>query len=91
MIAIPFFVSPNLSPPFSANFILDGASYLGAVTWNFAAQRWYFTLSNNSGNLVWNGPLLGSTLNNNLALAPGIFTTSTLVYRADLSQFQILP
>jgi len=81
----------NTAPPFTAIFILDSKSYQGNVTWNFAAQRWYLTLTDSNNNLAWNGPLIGSPLNYNIYLAPGIFTTSTLLYREDTGNFEVNP
>lgn len=83
--------SNNTSPPFTAVFILDGKSYQGVVTWNFATQRWYLTLTNNNNVLAWCGPLIGSPLNYNIYLAPGIFSTSTLLYREDTGNFEVNP
>ena len=79
------------SPPFQDNFILDGATYTGTATWNFAAQRAYFTLTDSSGNIVWNGPLIGSPIGYDIPLALGVFQTSVIVYRETNSQFEVTP
>ncbi|MDR6421271.1 hypothetical protein J2801_003559 [Paraburkholderia phenoliruptrix] len=83
--------SPNnsASPPFSTTVTLDGVSYQLIVTWNIAGQRWYASLQDQSGNVIWYGALIGSPLNYDILLAPGIFTTSTLLYRADTGNFEI--
>lgn len=91
MTLLPFSPSNNTSPPFQALFTLDGASVLGTVTWNFYAQRWYLALSDQAGNRLWEGPLIGSPLNSDIPLAPGIFNTSTLIYRADTGNFEVTP
>ncbi|MHB1644605.1 MAG: hypothetical protein ACYCS8_18465 [Acidithiobacillus sp.] len=85
------FITANTSPPFQAIFTLDGGQYSGVATWNLTGQRWYFTLSDLSGNLIWNGPLIGSPLTADIPLAPGIFQTSTLLYRADTGNFEQTP
>ena len=81
----------SASPPFQALFTLDGQSYNGAVTWNLAGQRWYLTLTDAYGNLTWSGALVGSPLNADIPLAPGIFTASTLLYREDSGNFEVMP
>ncbi|QGZ66267.1 hypothetical protein [Paraburkholderia acidisoli] len=81
----------SASPPFSYVFTLDSASYTGSVTWNVYAQRWYFTLQDQLANVVWNGPLVGSPLDYDIPLAPGIFTTSTILWREDTGNFEVSP
>lgn len=91
MTVIPFTPNNNVAPPFQATFVLDGAQYGGAVTWNVYGQRWYLTLTDQSGNVTWAGPLIGSPLGYDIILAPGIFTTSTLIYREDTGNFEQTP
>ena len=82
---------PFSSPPFQANFVLDGANYSGVARWNFAAQRAYFTLTDASGNVTWSGPLIGSPPNYDIPLALGIFQSSTILYREGAGQFEVNP
>jgi hypothetical protein len=91
MTPIAFAPNNQVSPPFSTIFTLDGQSYAGSVTWNVYAQRWYLTLSDQGGNVIWNGALVGSPLDANIYLAPGIFTTSTLLYRESTGNFEQNP
>ncbi len=91
MTIIPFTPSNNLLPPFTTQFILDGQAYTGIVTWNFAAQRFYLSLNDQYGNIIWIGALVGSPLNANIYLALGIFKTSTILYRADTGNFEVTP
>ena len=85
--------APNsqVNPPFQATFTLDGNVYGGTVTWNVYAQRWYFTLADQTGTVVWNGPLVGSSLTDDVPLAPGIFETSTILFREDTGNFEVTP
>ena len=87
---VPFTISPT-APPFQSIFTLDGASYSATATWNLAGQRWYLSLTDLTGVLLWCGPLVGSPMNADILLAPGIFQTSTLLYRADTGNFEINP
>ena len=88
---IQFNPSDAVSPPFTQTFTLDGVNYSGTATWNVAAQRYYFTLTDQSGTVVWNGGLVGSPDNYDIYLALGIFTTSTLLYRANTGYFEVNP
>lgn len=88
---IAFTPSNNSAPPFSTQLTLDGTSYTGSAFWNFAGQRWYFSITDQSGNNIWTGALVGSPLNYDILLAPGIFTSSTLLYREDNGTFEVNP
>ncbi len=82
---------PGATPPWKGQFTLDGQAYQGIVVWNFAAQRYYISLAQNNQPPVWYGPLIGSPLDFNIYLAPGVFSTSTLLYRADTGNFEVNP
>jgi hypothetical protein len=86
---LAFTPSPVAAPPFSAIVTIDGASYTLATAWNFYGQRWYFSLSDQFGNLTINSPLIGSPPNANIYLAPGIFTKTTLLFRVSTNNFEI--
>ena len=88
---IPFTQTPNASPPFQATVTLDGQPYTLAALWNFAVLRWYASITDSSGNIAWYGALVGSPLGYDILLAPGIFTTSTILYREDTGNFEINP
>ncbi|SAK53617.1 hypothetical protein AWB78_01343 [Caballeronia calidae] len=88
---VPFNPSNATSPPFQAIFILDGQAYSGVATWNLTAQRWYLTLLDQSGKPAWSGALVGSPLSADIFLAPGIFSSSTILYREDSGNFEVTP
>jgi hypothetical protein len=54
----PFSPLPDAPFAFSATF--DGASYTVTVTWNLFSQRWYVSVTDNGGNLVFMLALIGS-------------------------------
>ncbi|HQT24968.1 MAG TPA: hypothetical protein PLK99_00015, partial [Burkholderiales bacterium] len=81
MTLIPFTPSNAVVPPFQTLMVLDGSTYHAVATWNVYAQRWYLTLTDQNGNLAWNGPIIGSPMGFDIPLAPGIFQTSTVLYR----------
>lgn len=89
--SIAFAPNNSASPPFSISVVLDGVSYQLNVAWNVSGQRWYASLQDQSGNVAWMGALIGSPLDYDILLAPGIFSTSTLLYRADTGNFEIGP
>ncbi len=91
MTTIAFAPNNSASPPFSTVFTLDGQNYNCVVGWNVYAQRWYFTLTDQAGTIYWTGPLIGSPMGSNILLAPGVFSTSTLLYRESTGQFEIEP
>jgi hypothetical protein len=91
MTKILFTPSPTAAPPFSRVITLDGLSYTLRTMWNIYRGDWYFSLTNQSGTLIINQPLIGSPLGSNIYLAPGIFSTSTLLYRAPTNSFEVTP
>ena len=46
----PFSTLPK--GPFAFQPVLDGSTYKANVTWNIFGQRWYLTLSDQSGNVI---------------------------------------
>jgi hypothetical protein len=91
MTLIAFTPSQTTAPPFSATVTLDGNAYTLATMWNLYRGGWYVSLIDQSGNLVLNQPLVGSPPNANIYLAPGLFQTSTLLYRVNTNSFEIGP
>lgn len=85
--------SPNnqSSPPFSTPLTLDSSSYVGNVTWNIFGQRWYLTIQDASSNVIWTGAMVGSSLDYNIYLAPGVFSTSTILFREDTGNIEVTP
>ena len=88
---IPLNLNSTVSPPFSAIFTLDGVAYSGSVLWSIVAQRYYFQLTDQAGDVIWYGALIGSPLNADIPLAPGIFTTSVILFREDAGNFEVTP
>ena len=81
----------NSIPPFSGVLTLDGKAIIVTATWNLPGQRWYFQLADLSGTVLWFGPLIGSPANADTYLAPGVFQTSTLLYRSGTGNFETVP
>jgi len=59
---------------------LDGAVYNAVIKWNLAAQRWYLTITSNSGARMLTRPLVGSSNTSDINILFGIFTTK-LIWR----------
>lgn len=98
MTTIPFLPNNASAPPFQANVVLDGASYSLVTMWNsYRAGAgsdpgdWYMSLTDQNGMVIVNQPLIGSPPDSDIPLAPGLFTTNTLVFRASTQNFEIGP
>ncbi len=91
MTIIPFTPSQVASPPFTTLLTLDGQSYTFSVAWNIVSNRWYFTLIDQNGARVITQPLIGSPPGSDIFLAPGLFSTSTLVYRVSTGNIEQTP
>lgn len=88
---IPFTPSNASNPPFSTPLTLDGASYVGNVAWSFYGQRYYMTIVDPAGNVVWTGAMVGSSLSYDVLLAPGVFSSSTILFREDTGNIEVNP
>jgi hypothetical protein len=89
MTTIAFAPNSQNAPPFQALVTLDGNSYNLVAMWNLYRGDWYISLTDQSGNLIVNQPLIGSPPDADILLAPGIFQTSTLLYRVASQQFEV--
>lgn len=69
---------------------MDGAQYSLTGWWNLIG-RWYATIADQSGNVWWTGALVGSPDDENIYLAPGVFSASTILYRGSSGNFEISP
>jgi hypothetical protein len=88
---IAFTPSKTASPPFSTSVTLDGNSFGLTCFWNLYRTGWYYQLTDQNGNIVITAALVGSPLNADVYLAPGLLTASTLLYRADTGNFEASP
>ena len=88
---VAFQPQQNTSPPFQATVTLDGATYNLVCTWNLYRGGYYAALVDQSGVTAWMGALVGSPSSANINLAPGIFSTSTILYRSGTGNFEIDP
>jgi hypothetical protein len=88
---IQFQENNNQTPPFLANVTLDGESYSLSCMWNVTGARWYYQLIDQAGDLLINAPLIGSPMKSDIPLAPGLFQTSTLLYRVPSNNFEVTP
>lgn len=91
MALIQFNPNNSASPPFSTNVTLDNATYLLQCHWNVVGVRWYFSITDQGGNLIYYSPLIGSPDTYDIPLANGIFTTSRIIYRSGTGNFEITP
>ena len=91
MTLVAFTPNASIAPPWAYVFTLDQTPVMAVALWNVAAQRWYLQLSDQNANILWMGALVGSPLNADIVLAPGIFSTSTLLFREETGNFEVTP
>ena len=92
MTLIPFLPNNASTPPFQAQVTLDGTPYTLATAWNIFRGFWYVKITDQSGNLICNQPLIGSPPNANIYLFPSAgFATSTILYRTSTGSFELGP
>lgn len=91
MTLVPFQPQPNSVPPFQATVTLDGVTYGLSCAWNIFRGGFYYTITDQSGVVTYTGALVGSPAGQNIYLAPGIFSTSTILYRTGTGNFEIVP
>lgn len=87
---IAFQPQNGASPPFQSAVMLDGATYVLSCSWNILG-RWYFSIADQSSNVIYYGALVGSDDDYDTYLAPGIFQSSTILYRTSTGNFEIEP
>lgn len=81
---------PTSSPPFQFQATLDGNQYNIATLWNVFGQRWYIQVTDQTGVLVVNKPLIGSDPTYLVSMVAGYFT-STLAYYPNTQTFVVSP
>jgi hypothetical protein len=89
MTIFPF--APSSSVPFTFQPTLDGVTHTAVISWNVFGERWYLNLYTLQGSRVCTVAVVGSPNDADINLVGGYFTTSVLVYRADLQQFEVTP
>lgn len=55
-----FNFTPGRFAPYTFQPTLDGDQYNAVVKWNLQAQRWYIILTDNTGDMIFTLPLIGS-------------------------------
>jgi hypothetical protein len=88
---IAFQPQANTAPPFQTPVTLDGTTYNLVCWWNIYRAGYYYTITDQGGMVIYTGALVGSPTSSNIYLAPGIFQTSTMLYRSGSGNFEINP
>jgi hypothetical protein len=81
---------PSQTSNFQFQPTLDGQQYTAIINWNLFGERYYFNLYTLQGDLILCLALIGSPPGYDISLVAGYFT-STLVFRAASSQFEVSP
>lgn len=88
---IQFQPQSNAAPPFQAPVTLDGSTYNLACFWSLVSARWYFSLTDQMGVVIYSGAMTGSPDDYDFLLAPSVFQTSTILYRETTGNIEINP
>lgn len=83
----PFTGNEQKSMEFSP--VLDEEVCNARIKWNIAAQRWYLYISDNSGKVIINTALVGSTSSGGINLISGAFSTTTMIWREKDGQIEV--
>lgn len=83
-----FTFAPSTSSAFTFQPTLDGAIYTATITWNIAGQRWYITLTDASGTVIFCLPLISSNDSYPISMTLGYFNTS-LTFNSATSLFTV--
>jgi hypothetical protein len=86
----PFQFTATLTGP-TSNVSVTGSLFSIVLTWNVFGQRWYFTIYDQSNNVVLSKPLIASPPGYPINLVGGYFSGSTLVYLEATQQFVVTP
>jgi len=84
MQSIPFF-----QEPIQFNCTLDGDRHTALIRWNFAGERWFIWLYDETGDLIMCNPVIESTqeLPNNLL--SGYYFNNSMIFNTFVSAFEI--
>ncbi len=88
---VAFQPNPNSAPPFQATITMDGSSYNLTTLGTLKRGGYYVNSAAQEGTVEGMGALVGSPPAANIYLAPGVFQTSTILYRPSTGNFEINP
>lgn len=91
MTSYAFNPTNSVYPPWKQQVVLDNNPYVLSARWNIYAQRWYLNLAGQDGSLVQFSPLIGSPLDYDIELFPGLFSKSRVIFRADTHVIEVTP
>lgn len=69
--------------------ILDGTVYNCQIKWNVAALRWYLLITDGSGNVVLNTPLVGSGSSGGINIISVVFKSTSMYWRERNGQIEV--
>jgi len=76
--------------PTQFSLTLDGARYYAYIRWNFAGERWYIVLTDETGDLIMNAPVIESTRDEPIDLLAGYGFTNTLIFNDTIKAFEVI-
>ena len=70
------------------NPVLDGEKHTASIKYNFAGQRWYMLLTDSTGELIMNAPVIESTRDLPINMLAGYFVTP-MIFNSDTNAFEV--
>jgi hypothetical protein len=81
--------SPSSNSNFTFEADLDGQTYTLTARWSLYGERYYLMITDLSGNVLLNIPMVASPNNYDISLTAGYFTTK-VIYREGSNQIEIV-
>ena len=75
--------------PLDFNCKLDGERHNAQIKWNFAGQRWYLWLYDETGEFVMCNPVIESTREMPNNLLAGYFFNNSMIYNTFVNAFEL--
>lgn len=75
--------------PIQFNCVLDGERHTASIRWNFAGERWFIWLYDETGDLIMCNPVIESTRDFPNDLLAGYYFVSSMIYNSFVNAFEI--
>ncbi|EKN6093785.1 phage baseplate plug family protein [Yersinia enterocolitica] len=69
--------------------LLDGVIYNCQIKWNISAQRWYLSITDNSGNQILTTAMVESTTGMVINLISGVFSSTSMIWRQPNGRIEV--
>ena len=69
--------------------LLDGTVHNCQTWWNIYSQRWYLTITDDSGDRKLTIPIIGSPEGHDINLLTGVFKSTRMMWRTAIGQIEV--